>query len=314
MTAIGVCTPFRILSARVCSIPETGSSNFLIQDLLEGLLAKISLTQAALNGPLWAASVSSDKDNRVEPRLDIASSSHMGSTRSGALKPRLQRRNFVQQIQRQRHAGRIEFQVARQPRCQPRTAQGRAREAPLTRLLTGRLKHPFKDPDPRIREFQSKSEQLPSLIVAFSANDDPESCARYISCGFDRCLSKPCSPRDVLALLKTESILEGPEQAEDTVVSVDRDLLPEVASFLATSRDLLAQMQTAILARDHEIVRRLAHKLAGSFAVFGFEWAASTCKEIEKSAGTDPSALVSIKAKAEALAQHLDTVEVRPLN
>lgn len=166
----------------------------------------------------------------------------------------------------------------------------------------------------KIREFQSKSEQLPSLIVAFSANDDPESCARYLSCGFDKCLSKPCSPRDVLALLKTESILEAPEQAEDTVVSVDRDLLPEVASFLATRRDLLAQMQTAILARDHEMVRRLAHKLAGSFAVFGFEWAASTCKEIEKSAGTDPSGLVSIKAKAEAVSHHLDTVEVRPLN
>lgn len=164
----------------------------------------------------------------------------------------------------------------------------------------------------RIREFQAQAGQVPSMIVAFSANDDAKSLAKYRASGFDKCLSKPCSPRDVLALLKTEPVLETAVQIQGAVVCVDKDLFLEIPSFLETRRALVADMRAAISIIDHESVRQLAHKLAGSFAVFGFEWASSTCKEIEKLAGTDQLALMKIKT--EILSQHLDGVQVRPSN
>lgn len=52
-----------------------------------------------------------------------------------------------------------------------------------------------------IRQFQSKSKQKPSLIIAYSGNDDLESRANYLAAGFDACLHKPCSQEEVLALL-----------------------------------------------------------------------------------------------------------------
>jgi signal transduction histidine kinase/ActR/RegA family two-component response regulator len=52
-----------------------------------------------------------------------------------------------------------------------------------------------------IRAYQAKAAQIPSVIVAYSGNDDDQSKATYLALGFDHCLSKPCSPEDVLALL-----------------------------------------------------------------------------------------------------------------
>lgn len=52
-----------------------------------------------------------------------------------------------------------------------------------------------------IRQFQSKAKQQPSLIIAYSGNDDTDSRAGYLAAGFDACLHKPCSQEDVLGLL-----------------------------------------------------------------------------------------------------------------
>jgi signal transduction histidine kinase/CheY-like chemotaxis protein len=56
-----------------------------------------------------------------------------------------------------------------------------------------------------IRAYQAKAGQVPSVIVAYSGNDDDESKATYLAHGFDLCLSKPCSPEDVLDLLRVQS-------------------------------------------------------------------------------------------------------------
>jgi signal transduction histidine kinase/CheY-like chemotaxis protein len=56
-----------------------------------------------------------------------------------------------------------------------------------------------------IRTYQAKAGQAPSVIVAYSGNDDDQSKVTYLALGFDYCLSKPCSPEDVLDLLKLPS-------------------------------------------------------------------------------------------------------------
>ena len=53
-----------------------------------------------------------------------------------------------------------------------------------------------------IRAYQARVGQIPSVIVAYSGNDDEQSKTTYLALGFDHCLSKPCSPEDVLELLK----------------------------------------------------------------------------------------------------------------
>lgn len=53
----------------------------------------------------------------------------------------------------------------------------------------------------RIRAFQEHAGQTPSCIVAYSANDSQKSHAAYLAHGFDKCLRKPGSQKEVLALL-----------------------------------------------------------------------------------------------------------------
>jgi hypothetical protein len=56
-------------------------------------------------------------------------------------------------------------------------------------------------------------------------------------------------------------------------------------------------------------VRRLAHQLAGSFALYGFLWASDQCKWVEHNfSEVQPEHLALV---ASQLARHLATAEVR---
>jgi len=68
-------------------------------------------------------------------------------------------------------------------------------------------------------------------------------------------------------------------------------------------------LRQAIREEKREAARKLAHKLSGSLGMFGFEWASTTCKAIEKAAPTD--ALSSLDNMAELVARHMDHVEVK---
>lgn len=52
-----------------------------------------------------------------------------------------------------------------------------------------------------IRKFQHEAGQVPSVIIAYSGNDDAQSWENYLSLGFDQCLSKPCTPEEIAHLL-----------------------------------------------------------------------------------------------------------------
>ncbi|MBI3149136.1 MAG: response regulator [Betaproteobacteria bacterium] len=167
----------------------------------------------------------------------------------------------------------------------------------------------------RIRELQAERGEAPSRIVAFSAHDDEASRRRSVAAGFDLHLSKPSSQNEILALLagsgfRSRSADVVPEVLPETTVWVDEDLFEAIPGFLESRRALAALLRQSLRAGDRESLRQLAHKLKGSFGMYGFKWAAQICRELEDKHRSADLKLLALQV--DALDQHLAHVKVRP--
>lgn len=85
-----------------------------------------------------------------------------------------------------------------------------------------------------------------------------------------------------------------------------KDKLPK---FLAARRALIAEMAQALDAGERGAVARIAHRLAGSFALYGFAAAGRQCLALERDA--ESGAAAALRDAIEALRRGLETVEVR---
>ncbi len=91
-------------------------------------------------------------------------------------------------------------------------------------------------------------------------------------------------------------------------VIVEAALRPAIPGFLASRRRLLDEMPAALAAGDRTLFKRLAHRIAGSCALYGFEWAAARADDLENGASTaDPAELL---ARAAEIRAHLDSVAI----
>jgi HPt (histidine-containing phosphotransfer) domain-containing protein len=82
-----------------------------------------------------------------------------------------------------------------------------------------------------------------------------------------------------------------------------------VGTFLESRRPALDAMVRALGGDTDVPLRRLAHRAAGSFGLYGFRWASDQCRRIEREAeGADRARLEGLLA---ALQRHLETVEIR---
>ena len=90
---------------------------------------------------------------------------------------------------------------------------------------------------------------------------------------------------------------------------LDPDLEAALPRFLASRKEALAEMPAALAAGDRDTFKRLAHRLAGSFALYGFKWAATEAKELERDAAEGEAD--DLATRTEALRAHLDVVKVR---
>jgi len=171
----------------------------------------------------------------------------------------------------------------------------------------------------KIRQWEAEAGRKRCAMIAMSSDDDPGVAQRCFKAGFDRFLPKPVSPdalRRALAELMREPARgampaaadAGDAPAADATVHVRAKLKDALPGFLASRRELAAELERALAAGNAAQARALAHKLAGSFALYGFRWAAGQGKMIEKRAGT--GALSGLAAEAAALRRHLDTVKV----
>lgn len=160
-----------------------------------------------------------------------------------------------------------------------------------------------------IRELQRARRQEPSIIIAFSSDDNVESQARFLSLGFDSCLSKPASSAKLSQQFQGLLQPEAPSNLP-APVAVHIKLLPEISGFLASRLQLLDQLVQAAEQQNQELVRGTSHKLGGSLGMYGFAWAADQCKQIEN----DPANTQQVLAIARGLTAHLCTVPIVPLN
>jgi PAS domain S-box-containing protein len=167
----------------------------------------------------------------------------------------------------------------------------------------------------RLREIERARRRKRILIIAISSNDEEVIVKRALAGGCDHYLVKP-APREILwQLLAGASVplasggVPSGEAREDDPVWLDADLEAAVPAFLSSRREALAEMPEALESGDREAFRRLAHRLAGSFALYGFKWASVQSRELERDAGTGDAD--DLAARAERLGRHLEAVKIQ---
>jgi DNA-binding response OmpR family regulator len=165
----------------------------------------------------------------------------------------------------------------------------------------------------RLREMERAHGRKRSLIVAISSNDEERIVARARAAGCDEYVVKP-APRDVLWRILGASAREAAAESSPAEASaadavlVDEDLKATVPDFLRSRRELLDEMPAALAAGDRAHFRRCAHRLAGSFALYRFAWAAAQCRALEHDAQDGDQR--DLEARVAAVRAHLDRVAI----
>jgi PAS domain S-box-containing protein len=166
-----------------------------------------------------------------------------------------------------------------------------------------------------IRLLEKAEKRKPSVVVAFSSNDDETSIKRALAAGCDHYLTKP-APRETLWKIlagsapdKLAKAAGAPSAGPADPVDVDADLRPTLPAFFLSRRETLADIAASLEKDDRAGARRLAHKLAGSFSLYGFKWAADQCRQLER--GAPATDLPELQQRIEAVRAHLDSVQLR---
>jgi CheY-like chemotaxis protein len=166
----------------------------------------------------------------------------------------------------------------------------------------------------KLREMEREGGRKRCTIVAISSNDEDAIIRRALAAGCDHYQVKPAPRETLLRLLAGDGspprvAPEPVDAAPGDAVELDPDLEAALPAFLASRAQALDEMPQALDAGDRARFKRLAHRLAGSFTLYGFRWAAGQCKALERAAAAgDPGEL---RKGAAAVRAHLDVVKVR---
>jgi len=79
--------------------------------------------------------------------------------------------------------------------------------------------------------------------------------------------------------------------------------------FMESRKAVIDEMAQALESGDREAVRRLSHRLAGSFGLYGFKWAAQATRRIEQ--GAQSAAPDELRAGIAAVRNYLLGVRIR---
>jgi CheY-like chemotaxis protein len=167
----------------------------------------------------------------------------------------------------------------------------------------------------KLREMEKAKNRKRLLIVAISSNDEDAIVRRALAAGCDQYLVKP-APRGMLwrilsgasVPLASGGVKVADVKPTDDVV-LDADLEAALPGFLSSRREALEELPVVLAANDRETFRRIAHRLAGSFALYGFKWAAIEAKALERDAAEGNAE--DLAAGAAKLLAHLESVKIR---
>lgn len=173
----------------------------------------------------------------------------------------------------------------------------------------------------RIRARERATGRKRSAIISFSAHSDEAVRRRSLQAGCDFYLTKPVS-RAVLLRTLLDAVRSAPpaaaepaptpgtpEARPDDPVIVDPDLANSLPDFLGSRGAALDELDTVLTAEERGRLRRLAHRLAGSFGLYGFRWAARQCRCVEHDA--EQAERTQLAEMLAALRLHLETVDVQ---
>ena len=171
----------------------------------------------------------------------------------------------------------------------------------------------------QLRERERAARSRPSVVIGLSSHDDDDTRSRSLRAGFDFYLTKPVTQEDLHRVLRglsgsaaihvaPDDAVDAPPDADDVAV-LDPDLKASLPGFLASRRAAIDEMQLAMAQGRIDEVQRLAHRLAGSFALYGLRFAARGCQQIERHAASGETA--QIGEHLSALQRHLATVRIR---
>jgi PAS domain S-box-containing protein len=165
----------------------------------------------------------------------------------------------------------------------------------------------------KLRQLEREGGRKRCIIVAISSNDEAAIIQRALQAGCDHYLVKPAPRETLLRILAGEAPAPpggaaAPEAAQEDPVELDPDLEASLPAFYASRRKALDEMPANLAADDRVRFKRLAHKLAGSFTMYGFRWAAAQCRALERDA--PGGAAGELARRAAAVRAHLDTVKV----
>jgi CheY-like chemotaxis protein len=164
-----------------------------------------------------------------------------------------------------------------------------------------------------LREMERAQGRKRILIVAISSNDEERIIERARAAGCDEYMIKP-APRDVLWRILGASGGEAAngsalaELGESDRVVLDEDLRPTVPEFIRSRCELLDEMPAALARSDRAHFKRCAHRLAGSFALYGFAWAGDECRALERDAQDAEQG--TLEARVAAVRAHLDRTRI----
>ncbi|MES2295771.1 MAG: response regulator [Pseudomonadota bacterium] len=175
----------------------------------------------------------------------------------------------------------------------------------------------------RLRELEQGAGGTRCVIIGLSSHDDQETRRESLAAGCDFYLVKPVTKEQIrrtlhdvansaLAKPPPQVVVEHNAQSAhrfEDVVCVDQDLRDALPAFLQSRREALDRM-TLLCAMDDVLeLRQLAHRLAGSFALYGFRWAGSHCQFIEREVGRMERA--ALQEQLALLGAHLTRVTIR---
>lgn len=172
----------------------------------------------------------------------------------------------------------------------------------------------------KLREQELSSGRTRCFAVVLSSHDDEETRARCLASGFDHYLTKPVTRDLIQQTLLDHSAAARPAggvgaatraQRAPATVQVDPDIADLMTDFLASRQQILDTLDQAVVAGDREGLRRGAHQLAGSLAVYGFEWGADASRSLELQAQTLGSAQAQELIQAVRLHLQMAVIEVR---